>query len=653
MKSNKFLSGIICFISLIGFQPIHIYAQKQVSFDPEISSSYLRTGDILYEFRNFRSTRFLPIISISGMDDFTSPSSFFLIDGTGFNLFPLNHKTVDLVPVDLLNIEKINIRKNVAANDYYKENIRINSKAIPDSTKLSFRAFTGSETGDPLVHTFTRSDLNISNVNKIVPSFVLSYSDKIRHIKYRLTGGYFGFFSTGSFNDPVIENLNPYFFGRQNKQFISSGEAEYVSPAGSQIKLSGSFLSYYGWDVTPFITTFAHFESYSYRTRLQYINHKKDFSISVSKDGLITETHPAYGMDPLKYSIDEHSMHLDYKPLHDDFITTNISQRISLTTAQNLLPSNNLTPQHYFNNDIKRTTFYTMVGTSINLLNDLNSDIYLQYEYGLNKQSGLSGGVEVSYIAADKHSFIIDLNTQTKYPSIDELFGNFGFRRQPDMNSAIKEFHISGSSNLSYERSNEASLSYLLQDENRYLRVKLFFLLRDNMITQSSDEVIRSYFPGDVIRNSQYINNVQKKFYGMNISFSNKLFDLLLLKAYYKFTDNRELLSVPKHHAVITSTLSLPFFARISAVYLHQSKTFWSEYSLTLPSVGIDHLPGHLSGFGSFSLSYEQELRNLFFIDEIIIRLAVENVFDKNIIVIPAGNRLDRTITLSVSGRIF
>ncbi len=653
MIGSLFRFRILYLILLINFPSMQTYPQEHFSFEPEVSSSFLRTGDIFYEFRNFKSTRFLPIISISGMDDFSSPSSFFLIDGISFNLFPLNHITIDLVPVDLLNIDKISLGSNFAACDNHKEKIRINSKEILDSTQLSFRAFTGSETGDPLIHTFTRSDLNISNVNKIVPSFVLSFSDKIKNIKYRLTGGYFGFFSTGSFNDPVIENLNPYFFGRQNKQFITSGEAEYVSPSGSQLKFAGSFLSYYGWDVTPFITTFAHFESYSYTTRLQYINHKKDFSISVSKDGLITETHPSSGMDPLKYSIDEHSMQLAYQPYYNNFITTKFSQRISLITAQNLLPSQSSTFQYYFNNDIKRTTFSTIVGTSFLLLNDLSSDICLQYNYGLNKQDALSGVVEVSYMVADKHSVIIDLNTQTKYPSIDELFGNFKFRRPIDMNNDIKEFHIAGSSNLGYERINEASLSYLMQDENRYLKLKLFYLLRENMIAQYSDEVIRSNFPGDIIRNSEYVNSAQKKFYGTDISFSNEFFGILMLKANYKFTNNRELLSVPKHRAVITSTLSLSFFAKISAVYFHQSKTFWSEYRLTQAADNSEDQSGYLTGFSSFSLSYEQELRNLFFIDDIVIRLAVENVFDKNIIVIPAGNRLDRTITLSVSGIIF
>jgi hypothetical protein len=129
-------------------------------------------------------------------------------------------------------------------------------KKISDDMKIKTRFYLGSETGDPLIHIYTRNDAELINKNKIIPSGSFSVENTINDFKYRITGGYYGFFTTGAENDTEIQKISSYYYSKQNKQFLASFQAGYNFDEKKHLEFEAGLISYYGWDIPPFIELF-------------------------------------------------------------------------------------------------------------------------------------------------------------------------------------------------------------------------------------------------------------------------------------------------------------------------------------------------------------------------------------------------------------
>ena len=86
----------------------------------------------------------------------------------------------------------------------------------------------------------------------------------------------------------------------------------------------------------------------------------------------------------------------------------------------------------------------------------------------------------------------------------------------------------------------------------------------------------------------------------------------------------------------------------------YQGKTTWDEFKVEKES---DYFRGEgveavITEFNFFDLSFQQKLKEFYFINEIDFSVTVQNLFNRESKYLPIGNNIDRAVIFSITTRM-
>jgi hypothetical protein len=638
-----------------------LYGQKRINNDSSYSQQnfpFLRTGDFLSRDVSGTiagSTHFLPIYLTNGLERWTSPGTFLMIDGIPFNSFPFNFNSVDLLPIDLIQIENIEIENLPSVGPFHSSSmgsVNITLKPIPDSFQVSIRSFTGSETGDPLFHVFTRPGITVVNKNKVVPTGFFSISGKSSKLSYRISSGYAGYYSTGSINDLTINSVNSYHFKKQNKQVLACAELGFDIDAQRKLRIFSSFISYYGWDLTPFLSSYVHTESYLHTIRISISELFKGFDLILLKNSSIGDINEGTGILPARFSIDQYSLLPVWSPKISNDLSLAFSSDINYHIAKNNNREVGSSTQDFFPSTIKEWSYGFTTNIRYLLQEHLESKINLRYENSYCEDKELSLDVRLTKRFNKKDKISLNTSSVARLPNLTEIYGNFYTFRNTS-SDVSDTFNIKGSKDLIYERNNSVGISFEHSETTFSLSTEVYIQKIQNPILQTTLKSVRTEFPGDILRDVEYRNGKDKNLAGLNISI-NKPLDFLILDCSYSYTDNSKARYTPKHKFLLSGSILLPFNAALKVEWLYRGEAFWEEYRVErnndfLSGIGFNAVVPEINRFNT---SFGLHINSLYFLRDIDFTMLIENIFNNAVQYHPLGNKINRAFIFSLSLKI-
>jgi hypothetical protein len=616
------------------------YGSSQTAISETRFDKHLRSN---FHINLVTAADHLPLFLNNPLDHWTAPKSSLLIDGISFDQFPFNLASINLLPVDIPVASKIEHRSNPRISLLNSTSTGyvnfINNNNLTDSFEVKFRLFTGSETGDPLIHIYTRDDLIQTNKNKIPPSGSFSLSNKSEDLSYQLSSGYYGNFSTGSVNDGIISNKSRYFYGKQNKQIFVGTRLNFKD----KYSFGASGISYYGWDIPPFMTTFIHFETYLYTLRASAIGIFDDFSVFIVNDGSITKVHNINRTDPGKVHLTGYKL----IPVYErelDAITLKLSGELNYNTAKDLTVPDN-TSQKFFVNNPSETGYAFSVLSSYKIKQNVKTQINVRYDRHYVQNSALSGYFNFEWLLSEHDLIEFNISSVSLFPGLTELYGSFySIVRQDTL-------RISGNRSLLAGRNTHAGIKYQRGFGKFDAQIELFKEQGENQIRQRTLRTITEA-PGEILREAVYINAPIKNTSGMKLSLMYDLSPVKILTS-WNYTDNSDIPYFPRNSVFAKLTYRLPVNSDLTLTALHNSRTLWEEYIVEPENdfyIGSGN-NGILGNNLSFDLTYYQYLNEFLFLKNLVLGLIVSNIFNNKVRYLPAGNFLERTISFSLQSK--
>ncbi|MBN2572518.1 MAG: hypothetical protein JXA68_10350 [Ignavibacteriales bacterium] len=590
-----------------------------------------------YYFNSFNSSRYLKIITTDPTERFESPSNNYYIDGIPFDIFPLNLYSVDLIPIDNLQLEKVDLDNG----------INFKRKSIPDSFNVSFRGYVGSETGDPLIHTYTKNK-NI-NIDRIPPSGTFTISNGAKHFLFRFLGGYYGFHSTDIRNNNIITKIDPYYSTKQNKQIFLSGETIFDFADNRRILLSGSMLSFYGWEITPFIGSFVHLENYLYTGQVAFENMIDRFSFVGKYDFNITQIHGNSNSTIYKFSQNKIMLIPKYDFELNKNLTFSFSSIFSLNGCKNIR-LNDYNPYLYFIKDIESEVTYNFSANAFyNPSEKIVIEFLLKYDKNIFNKKGVSSKIAFTYDIDHSNQIKLICSTMLKFPDISELNSNYTYFRGFEEPSQLDIF---GNSDLLPERKNKLQLSYIYKKNNIDFTGTLITAFVTRPIYQEIRRISRMDSETDIIRDAIYENGEDGKLFGINLTTKYFFNNSISLDANYQLNDNSDFLFTPKHKLYAGINFCFSFRGLLNIAYQFSSKEIWESYKVKpindyFTGNGFD---GEIGMKNIFNIYYQQEIFNFLFFKKLIAKLSIENIFDNENINVPIGNSIGRAVIFGFEG---
>ncbi len=604
----------------------------------------------------WKATRFNPIYSVYGIEEFTSPGSGISIDGIPFSALPFNYNSIDLLPLDILQINSVNIKKKPAIGVGFSSssgNLNLKRKPLDKSLQIIFRGYLGSVTGDPLIHRYTRPNTKVVNRNKIPPSGVLSISNTVSSFAYRFTAGYFGYFATGAVNDNNLRNQSQYFYGKLNKQVLASAEFEYKINELRRIKLFSSFISFYGWEITPFITNYAHLESYIHTIRLTFENLVDGVYVTLLKDGSIGEINQINTLRPSKFYLSTYSLISRWNTTLGQRLTLGLSSNITFQSADN--KSESLDHQDFFKENLTKWKFGVNASADYKVSESTSGYTNVRYDWHYSRKNTISGELGMLLSINNFTQMRIYTSSVVKFPNLSELYGNITSEAGLGFERESRFFQIRGNELLTFERGTQFGLSLNYFDEKSLeMSTDVFYKFINDPISQSIERAARLETIGTILRDATYSNKEDKELYGAYTSLSLSPFKFLELRAEYNYLQNSDILYSPKNKMRLTLSFTLVSGGVISVSWYYQGKTTWDEFKVEKES---DYFRGEgveavIMEFNFFDLSFQQKLKEFYFINEIDFSVTVQNLFNREIKYLPIGNNIDRAVIFSITTRM-
>ena len=600
------------------------------------NSNYFNSG---INYNNYGANRFSANPSFSVLDNWSSLNTKIILNDLPINISLLGYSSLDFLPIDILTNEII------AQNFSEVNSIKITSRKISDSLEIKFRSFLGGETGDPLIYIFTRPDIAHVNKNKIVPSAVFSLSNSFDKIQYRISAGYFGYFSTGSINDQIMFNKSKYYFGKQNKQFLAGTELNYQISETKNIEFKFNFISYYGWDIPPFINTFLHFENYFHRAQISFNNLIENFSFKIKKDGQIvyfnnTETEKEIGVLENDFSI-----FADWRKSYDKnllFVNTEINN----ISTENVKTNSNNIFKYYLNKEINKINLNAGIGYKYFINDKINSLLRI----GFNKhyiKSSLNYSFNFNYKFNENNEINLFHSSFVNYPNEIELYGNYIREFTNPENQLNMISQIKSNDNLDYERRMNFGITYLSRfTDNVNFEIVPIYEIVKNPIELKSTANFRDYFTNEFVTNGFYLNGENKSAFSVYNSLNFDLSENINFTCEYKFTENSGAGYFPRHKSKLEINYNLPILGFFELNWIYQSKTRWKNFDLSNNDLGI------IDNFSTINFYYRLELYKFYFIENLHFIIGLENLLDEEVKFMPNGNVLNRLIKFSLSAEL-
>ncbi|MFZ1289716.1 MAG: hypothetical protein WAR79_06485 [Melioribacteraceae bacterium] len=644
-KRNKnilvYFLFIYCLCNLIISAQQNIFPANQNTFSTfSLRNSNYFSSSIFYN--NFGANRFSANPSISTLDNWNSLHTKVVLNDLPINISILGFNSLDFLPIDILTHE---ISQEDSTNSLFNNSINISSKKYSDSLEFSLRSFLGGETGDPLIHIFTRPELSHTNKNKIIPSAVFNLKNSIENFYFKISGGYFGYFSTGSVNDAIMYSKSKYYYGKQNKQFLGSGEFNYKISDNKSVDLKLNYMSYYGWDIPPFINSFIHFENYFHRIQLSLNNIVENFTFMLKKDGQLVNFNKTEIEKEISSSINEYSFFTFWNKKSDKNILSisadinNISTKNEKTNQQNLL-------WNYFTKEINEYVYNVNVGYRHSIFNRLKSEVNVNYKNHYLKSS-ISMDLKLDYEINSSNKLILCFTSFVNYPKEVELFGNY-LREYTSSENQFKNVSMNISNeNLLYERRINSGIKYFSNPIKNFTFeiIPLFEIVKDPIELRCFG-VDRDYFTKEIIISGGYSNGNDKSAISIYNNLNYKISENANINCEYKFTDNTEVVYSPKHKSKLELDYQIPLLGLFKLNWIYQSSTRWKNFDVSKNDLS------YINDFSAINFYYNLILRKFYFVENLELTFAIENLFNEEIKYLPIGNILNRTIIFSLNANL-
>jgi hypothetical protein len=619
-------------------------------------NNLFRLGDYIFQ-NHFSSTkklnRFISVNSLNGYERWTSPSTKLLIDGIPFYSFPLNLSSIDMLPIEIIGAKDIVFTTSPTISEFSESTsgtVEIFRRPISDNFEITFRGFFGSETGDPLFHVFTRPQISTTNINKIIPSGTFSISNKIDLFKYRFTAGYFGYYATNSVNFSAINDIDNYYMQKQNKQVLISLETEYKLVDSTKIFFNTSLLSYYGWELTPFITSLAHIENYNYNFNFGVNNIVDNISVVLNSQINDVISNPGTGMEGTKYNINNHSLFLSWQAHQTKRIKLLLSSELVYISSRNNNGGNNEN-QNFFSKEISEFNYGITTNLEYYFNSRLKSEIVIKGRKHYFNKFAFESLFKINLDLVPMVKIGYNFSVTKRYANEAELYGSFRTSRKTGEQEFEEYFTIKGNENLNPEKVYYTGLSVKIIGTNIKIITEPFYCIIENGIYQKTLKTIRAVTPSNIVRDAEYQNFSTIKTYGVKTNLIYHPIDELKFVLNYNYSANSDIVYNPKNSINFSTYFEPIKGTKIICEYMYRDKSIWDEYIL-MPINDFKYNEGFNGILPSASIvnfSLSQRLNRFLFLKNVGVQISLENAFNADIKYHPVGNYFVRALLFSIN----
>jgi hypothetical protein len=658
---------LLCIAAILCFALSHViqaYPADEYGGEPftALSLTKQRTSSLFYNniyVEKVTATRFLPVFNLSGIGEWTSPRSTILIDGIPYNGFLLNLQSVDLVPLDIVAVETIDLDYHPSAGDYTPApggSLALRQNFIPDSLAIRIRVFTGSETGDPLIYIFTRPEAVHINKNKIGPSFAASISNRIGSLRYRISGGGFFYFSTGSVNDFILASYDRDLINRQNRQVKLSVDGSYAIDKNRGISFLAAGLNLFSWEMIPFTSTFQHYTQISTTFRLAYHDSLHTRSISVVRDESLIWMKGTYNTPGGAVGLTEYTLYPSMKLLDSGFLGADIHG--TLKYIDNRIPGSK--QSDLYQRLLSRDDSGLVLGIGMNFhsinLTHIRPQVRIRYDKHYDYAGQLSGDTAIHYALTGKTTLSLFGGTVAYIPVSIERYGQFETSRFTENQTTPEVFHVHGNDGLIPERTYSTGIHVSYKPVQGILSgsAEIFHRRIENPIAQYPVRIVRTFFPGEVIRSTEYRNLSRRSFGGATLAITYNPYPFLNLDTEFQFLQNGHVPFLPaaKVNGLLRVILPLRIVLSISASYT--DRVVYEDFTVLpdndfLNFVGVG---GDIPSATVFDLSIGRLFERFYSLKRMEFRIEAQNIFNSPLRRLPVGNHIDRALFVYLSFEI-
>lgn len=599
------------------------------------------------------ATRFLPIMIIGGIGEWSSPHLTIAIDGQPFTALPLNLSSVDQLPADLLLAESLEAETGPTLSSSTPAAggiLNIRRKPISDSLSVTARVFAGGETGDPLVHRFTRTDMALPNKSKIDFSGGFSVANKLQQVAYRISAGTFGYFVSGSslYTDRVISAYSSELAPKQNRHFQGMVELEHLVEGERLISFFGGLVTLRGWEMTPFTSTFGFFTGHLNTMRLTLGDVTDGLSLFTRRDGVSASMKAQYGTPSGKFEFVEYGLAPSWRISVSPSMSVLVSADVAFRRGEGTGNDSDGDVRQFFSEPVRKRSFGFGFALEHRFLPLVEYAARIRYDDHYGVRGVLSGDVRLSYELTPQQTVRLRGASVVYLPNLLETDGTFFMTRERLMPSRVDTFLITGNPNLRPERVNgiETSYSFAAPAKSLQASVGVFWNRIDNPVGQQIMRSVRTAFPGDIVRSARYGNSESRDVHGGDIELSVQPLDDLKLMAMYRFTENKHVLHAAKHVVAWSATLNFLSSSVFSVSGRFASKRIWREFAVAPTDDDAHHegFDGSVPQGMLVNVFFEQRLKDFFFAKQVDFRIEVQNLFNKAYRNLPMGNPLDSAV---------
>jgi hypothetical protein len=435
---------------------------------------------------------------------------------------------------------------------------------------------------------------------------------------------------------------------------MGSANLKFKLGESSSLLINAGIISYYGWDVAPFLGSFTHFEVINSTVRGNLITPIKGFSIAFRRDNGIGKINLTSVTKPSEFSIIQYALKPTYTfsefGSNNHSIQTSLSSEVEFVSANNFDLDQTIQSKNFFIKDVKEVNF--SIGGKAEYRGEwFNSKTELSFENHFSGSSTISGLMTFyDFNNSVLRNFSITFSSISRQPNVTEIFGQYSFDRI--INGEIESFTIHGNANLKNERVNRISLMFNPKQILPGMQIELFLKFVKNPIKQLPREIVRLSFERDLLRNAVYENSSSKAGFGAIINFETKEYSFIKFTGNYRFLQNDDAEYSPKNKLELSALCSLPFKAILTLNWQYNSKTVWEDFIVSLENdfYNGSGFEGRVGDVSSFNLYFDYNFSNFYLFDNLNSRISFTNIFNREMQYHPLGNRLDRAFVFSLAG---
>ncbi len=606
------------------------------------------------------ATRFLTVPNLNGMARWGSSKTVIVIDGVPFRLFPLNHLTPDLLPLDQGVLDSIVLDTHSSVTELSTAPdgaINLMRRKIPDSLSFSLQFFDGSEVGDPLVHFYTRRSMPHYNRNQTGPSAYAVLSNSFDRLRVRASASRYNYFTTGGPQDGIISALDNSDRRNQNRNQIGSVELAYDTPSGDLYSMWTAVSSREGWEMSPFTSTYLRSKSQVSTVRIGVNHLLPGISLSAHVDHLDLQVRPQVGAAGGGYEQTEYGFNAQWNMINGSISRAKLAGNVLFHEVRPSVGGTQFFSRSdgFPQSDIDEIEWGVFGELEQNLSQQLVVGTRLRFDQGIS-ESVFSGQMRLAYDFAEEKELELRAASVAAFPNLLESYASFTMRRQRLSTNTSEIFGVVPSVRLKTARTNEATLSLSRKpvDDNVTWSVGFFVQSVDSPIEQRVIKSFRAANPGDIVRLAEYTNGRDYTTGGFEVDGTLRLSDGISVAGGYRCLENSSIPFSARHVARANVTIRFESQTSVMIGARATSRQRWEEFRLSptddeLYGLGFD---GIVSPQVSVDLFIQQQLGEFFSLPLLTVQAEARNLFNTPLKLLPIGTHLGTIFLFSVKATL-